>query len=232
MKAMILAAGRGSRLRPLTDTTPKPLIEVAGKPLIVHHIERLVQASITEIVINLAWLGPQIRDYLQDGAAWGAQIQYSDEKQLGLETAGGIAKALPLLGQAPFLVINADIWCDWSPQQAQQRIADFTANSLLAYLWLVDNPAHHPQGDFVLNADGRLENSSASQTGLTYSGIGIYNHKLFTHIVPNTSSPLAPVLRQAIAQGLVAGEHFQGQWFDIGTPERLQHINQLLQHQH
>lgn len=216
---MILAAGRGERMRPLTDHTPKPLLEVAGKPLIVWHIERLVSAGITRLVINHAHLGEQIEQYLGDGRLLGCQIHYSAEGQgQALETGGGIFKALPLLGEQPFLVVNGDVWCD--VDFAQLKIAE----SDLAHLLLVDNPDHNPAGDFSL-LDGRVAEREGAR--LTFSGIGIYQPALFANC-QSGAFPLAPLLRNAMAQGRVGGHKHLGQWLDVGTPQRLQRLNDLV----
>jgi N-acetyl-alpha-D-muramate 1-phosphate uridylyltransferase len=230
MHAMILAAGRGERMRPLTDLTPKPMLSVAGKPLIVRHIERLAQAGITQIIVNHAWLGHQIVQALGDGRQWGVQIQFSAEAS-ALETAGGIARALPLLGEEAFLVINGDIWCDWPLQSVFQRQLDMKRDPhRLAHLVLVDNPAHHPEGDFLLHSDQTVSAPSSTSTPsakspahkrLTFSGIGIYQPALFAGLDPEVPAKLAPLLRQAMAKGAVTGEHHTGRWMDIGTPERL-----------
>ena len=214
---MILAAGRGERMRPLTDKTPKPLIQVGGKRLIEHHIENLVRAGIKDLVINHAHLGEQIEASLGDGTRFGAVIRYSPEGT-ALETGGGIFKALPLLGDAPFLVVNGDIWTD----------LDFTAlapkEGCLAHLVLVDNPAHNPNGDFALE-DGRVTEQGRSRR--TFSGIGIYHPRLFSGCNPGPF-PLAPLLRHAMTGGLVSGQLHPGCWFDIGTPERLQTLDRML----
>ncbi|MEW6165155.1 MAG: N-acetylmuramate alpha-1-phosphate uridylyltransferase MurU [Pseudomonadota bacterium] len=211
MKAMILAAGRGERMRPLTDRTPKPLLPVAGKPLIVWQLERLARAGFREIVINHAHLGDQIEAQLGDGDAWSLRIRYSAEPQGALETAGGIANALPLLGDAPFLVVNGDIYCDWDFSRA--RIGD-----ALAHLVMVGNPAHHPEGDFALTHEKVSADGTAK---LTFSGIGIYRPGLFAGLAPGRPAKLAPLLRAAIAAGRVTGERHGGRWEDVGTPERL-----------
>jgi MurNAc alpha-1-phosphate uridylyltransferase len=218
MKAMILAAGRGERMQPLTDTSPKPLLKVAGKPLIEYCIENLVAAGFTQLVINLSHLGQQIRDYCGDGSQWGAEISYSDEGETALETAGGIAYALPLLGDQPFLVINADIICDYPLAELRNKHFD------LAHLVLIDNPPHHPQGDFSLNHN-RLSETGAEK--LTFSGIGIYHPDLFKDI---SFGPLKlrPVLNQAMQDQRISGEKFDGLWMDIGTPERLTEIEAIL----
>lgn len=212
MKAMILAAGHGTRMRPLTDHTPKPLLQAGGKPLIVWHIEKLAHAGFHDIVINLAWLGWQIPQALGDGSTWGVKLHYSDEQQEGaLETAGGIVKALPLLGDAPFLVINADVWCDYPclPRALE-------ANTL-AHLILVANPAHNPNGDFALYGTQVLNEGTPRYT---FSGIGYYHPALFTGLDYGKRA-LAPLLRSAMQHGQVSGELFQGDWRDIGTPARL-----------
>ncbi|MCX8086707.1 MAG: nucleotidyltransferase family protein [Rhodocyclaceae bacterium] len=214
MKAMILAAGRGERMRPLTDRTPKPLLPVAGKPLIVWHLERLALAGFHEIVINHAHLGSEIEALLGDGAAWGVRICYSAEPPGALETAGGIAQALPLLGEEAFLVVNGDIFCDWDFARARGALAA----DRLAHLVLVDNPPHHPAGDFTLEG-GKV--GAGPTARLTFSGIGIYRPALFRSIEPGQPAKLAPLLRQAIATGEVSGEYHAGRWEDVGTPERL-----------
>jgi len=226
MRAMILAAGRGERLRPLTDHTPKPLLAVGGKPLIVWHLERLARAGFREVVINLAHLGEQIPAALGDGASWGLKIRYSPEPPGALETAGGIARALPLLGPAPFLVLNGDIFCDWDPAAALDL--DLDLKDRLAHLVLVDNPPHHPTGDFTLEveADGRVGNQEAGR--LTFAGIGIYAPALFAGLAADTPARLAPLLRAAADAGRVSGERHPGRWVDVGTPERLHRLDQEL----
>ncbi|GAB4117893.1 MAG: nucleotidyltransferase family protein [Sideroxydans sp.] len=228
MLAMILAAGRGERMRPLTDHTPKPLLQAGGKPLIVWHIERLVRAGITDLVINHAHLGAQIERALGDGSRFGATIRYSDEGT-ALETAGGIAFALPLLGDEPFAVVNGDVYCDFDFSQLPQRAAQLAANDDLAHLVLVNNPEHHPQGDFFLRADRVAGQTNGTlHPTLTFSGIGLYKPSLFTGIPRGTKAPLAPLLREQIAQGRVSGEHHCGLWFDIGTPQRLEELDKQL----
>ena len=223
---MILAAGRGQRMRPLTDHTPKPLLPVRGHPLIVWHLRRLAAAGFKEVVINHAWLGEQIQSTLGTGSQWGVNIRYSPESP-ALETAGGIARALPLLGPNPFLVINGDIWCDWSLQNAKHIADDLQrAANLMAHLVLVDNPAHNPKGDFGLSQSSLAV--TGGETNLTFSGIGIYKPALFESLDPNTPAPLAPLLRQSMARLSVSAEHYEGNWLDIGTPERLQMLNKLL----
>ena len=268
MKAMILAAGRGERMRPLTDHTPKPLLQAGGKPLIVWHIERLVRAGITELVINHAHLGTQIEQALGNGSQFGATIRYSDEGT-ALETAGGIAFALPLLippspsgrgneGEgAPFAVVNGDIYCDYDFSHLPQCAAALANSEDMAHLVLVDNPEHNQKGDFVLSG-GRvipstppnLPNppmpplSGGSKSGkepsspltrgargveiLTFSGIGLYKPALFANIVRGSKAPLAPLLREQISAGKVSGEHHCGMWVDVGTPQRLQQLDQQL----
>lgn len=216
MKAMVLAAGRGERMRPLTDHTPKPLLLVADKPIIVHTIIQLVNAGFTDIVINHAHLGAQIEATLGNGQQFGATIHYSPEGEQGLETAGGIINALPLLGNEVFLVVNGDIATDFDFSSLNNIPVD------LAHLVLVPNPEHHPKGDFGLNNAG-LVNEQANEP-LTFSGIGLYSPKLF-HNLPAGSRKLGPLLRQAINKQQVSGQKFTGFWMDIGTPERLQELN-------
>jgi MurNAc alpha-1-phosphate uridylyltransferase len=227
---MILAAGRGERMRPLTDTCPKPLLQVGGTPLIVWHIRRMVAAGIRDIVINQAWLGHQITEVLGDGAALGASIRHSAETE-ALETAGGIAQALEWLGTAPFLVVNGDIWCDWDIRRAPLLGARLQALQWLSWCVLVDNPAHHPTGDFLLQS-GRLvdpaTSPAADRTALTFSGIGIYDPALFAGIVRGTRAPLAPLLRQSAAAGRAGAEHHPGRWTDVGTPQRLADLDASL----
>jgi len=230
MIAMLLAAGRGERMRPLTDHTPKPLLEAAGKPLIVWHIENLVCAGITELVINHAHLGALIEAALGDGSRFGARIRYSPEAR-ALETAGGIANALPLLGDEPFAVINSDIYCDYAFALLPERAAALQASGDAAHLVLVDNPPHHPNGDFALSGS-RLYPLPTSHfplpTLLTFSGIGIYQPSLFSHITRGSSAPLAPLLREQIALGKVSGEYYRGLWVDVGTPQRLAELDSQL----
>jgi MurNAc alpha-1-phosphate uridylyltransferase len=222
MKAMILAAGRGERMRPLTDTCPKPLLPVGGKPLIVWHLERLAAAGFREIVINHAHLGQRIETALDDGSRWGLRIAYSPEPPGALETAGGIAQALPLLSDEPFLVVNGDIYCDWDVLRAH----DVLAASDLAHLVLVPNPEHHPQGDFVL--DGARVRADGDAPKLTFSGIGIYRPELFAALVRGQPAKLAPLLREAMAQQAVSGECHTGRWTDVGTPDRLAELDAAL----
>ncbi len=215
---MILAAGLGERMRPLTDHTPKPLLEVAGKPLIVYHIEKLAAAGFEEIIINIAHLGYMIPEALGDGSKWGIKIIYSDEQQEGaLESAGGIVKALPLLGGEPFLVVNGDVWCDYLFDST------FDLKDDLAHLILVDNPDHNTKGDFALEKSRVLNDGEMKHT---FSGIGYYSPELFEKL-PYGKSALAPLLRRAIEEEKVSGRLHSGEWRDIGTPERLDEVNNV-----
>ncbi len=217
---MILAAGRGERMRPLTDHTPKPLLPAGGKPLIVYHIEKLAAAGYRELVINHAHLGEQIEHALGDGDQWGVNIHYSAEPY-GLETAGGIANAMPLLSPertTPFAVINGDIFCDYPLSRLQQHAQQLNADNRLAHLVLVNTPPHHPNGDFQLH-QGLARNQG--QPKLTFSGIGVYHPALFQQIPAGEIAALGPLLRQHIEQQQILAEHFAGSWLDIGTPERL-----------
>ncbi|GAB5605163.1 N-acetylmuramate alpha-1-phosphate uridylyltransferase MurU [Sideroxyarcus sp. TK5] len=230
MRAMILAAGRGERMRPLTDHTPKPLLQAGGKPLIVWHIERLVRAGITDLVINHAHLGRQIEQALGDGSRYGARINYSDEGT-ALETAGGIAFALHLLGDAPFAVVNGDVYCDYDFDHLSQRAAALAASNDVAHLVLVDNPEHNLKGDFCLAGDRIVPTPSIlgpRSSILTFSGIGLYQPALFANIARGSAAPLAPLLREQIAQGRISGEHHHGLWRDIGTPQRLDELDKQL----
>jgi MurNAc alpha-1-phosphate uridylyltransferase len=228
MIAMILAAGRGERMRPLTDHRPKPLLQVGGKPLIVWHIERLVNAGIVDLVINHAHLGAQIEQELGDGRQFGAQIRYSSEVT-ALETAGGIAFALAMLGDDPFAVVNGDIYCDYDFTQILVQAEQMKLSQDSAHLVLVSNPSHHPQGDFFLSG-GRVWTSDNSRNAskLTFSGIGLYQPSLFAHILRGSKAPLAPLLREQIALGKVSGEHHRGVWVDVGTPQRLEELDKSL----
>jgi MurNAc alpha-1-phosphate uridylyltransferase len=218
MKAMILAAGRGERMRPLTDTVPKPLLRIGGQTLIERQVHALARAGITELVINHAWLGEQIEKALGDGDAYGVSIQYSAETGGSLETGGGILNALPLLGAEPFIVVNADIWTDFSFDSLP------SSPDGLAHLVMVDNPEQHPNGDFSLS-NGRLSQSGPAM--LTFSGIGVYRPELFADCSPG-AFPLGPVLRKRMDAGQVSGERFTGSWFDIGTAERLDAVNRVI----
>jgi MurNAc alpha-1-phosphate uridylyltransferase len=229
MRAMILAAGRGERMRPLTDTTPKPLLQVGGRPLIVWHLRRLAKAGIKQLIINHAWLGQQIEDALGNGQDHGVDISYSAETQ-ALETAGGIAQALDFFRNEPFIVINGDIWCDWDPVQALAFAADLKLRGKLAWLLMVDNPPQHPCGDFHLGDSGDLAPAGdmPSAPSLTFSGIGVYDPALFKGLEPGRPAPLAPLLRQAMLQGQVVGSRHGGEWVDVGTPERLAALDRRL----
>ena len=223
MKAMILAAGLGNRMRPLTLTTPKPLLAVGGKPLIVWHIDALKAVGITELVINTAWLGHKLHEALGDGSAYGVNIQWSDEQE-PLETAGGIQQALPLLGNEPFLLINGDIWLRYD----FKRLINKDLGQQLAHLVLVNNPPQHPKGDFAFCKD--QSNSLVLPEGeekYTFAGVSVLSPQLFADL-PAGKAPLAPLLRQAITQGLVSAEHHAGAWVDVGTPERLADLDQLI----
>ena len=219
MKAMILAAGRGERMRPLTDTTPKPLLQVGREPLIGWHLRHLAAAGIQEIVINHAWLGQQIEDTLGNGTTYGVHITYSAEGGQGLETAGGIATALPLLGSDPFLVINGDILTDIDFSVAVRQSETLLSDGL-AYLWLTSNPPHNPAGDFSLLSDGLIRSEGGGER-LTFSGCGLYKSELFAETTPHRAAKLAPLLREAMTAGKVRGHCHNGLWLDVGTPERL-----------
>lgn len=229
MKAMILAAGRGERMRPLTDTCPKPLLKAGGEPLIGWHLRRLKAAGFDEIVINHAWLGRQIEETLGSGAAYGVQIAYSPEGEKGLETAGGIATALPLLGDAPFLVVNGDVMTDIDFQAAFAAAEALQQQRMLAHLWLVDNPPHNSAGDFALLDNGSIASSRDNGTALTFSGMGVYHPALFADTPPRQAAKLAPLLRAAMDSGRVSGEHHHGLWLDVGTVERLAEADKLAQ---
>ncbi len=220
MKAMILAAGKGERLRPLTLHTPKPLVPVAGVPLIEYHLRALAAAGITELVINHAWLGAQIEAHLGDGARFGVSIAYSPEGE-PLETGGGILRALPLLGEQPFILLNGDIFTDYPFAQLNRPLSG------LAHLVLLDNPSHNVQGDFTLLANGQLVDAQPGQPSLTYSGMALLSPQLFAGCQPGAFK-LAPLLRRAMAQGLVSGERYAGRWVDVGSLERLAEAEQLV----
>ncbi len=229
---MILAAGRGERMRPLTDQMPKPMLTVGGKPLVVWHIERLRAAGFKHIVINHAHLGQLIEDALGNGAAFGVSIEYSREIS-ALETAGGIATALPLIDSEVFPVVNGDIYCEYDFSRLAEPMARLAAGHDQAHLVLVGNPPHHPQGDFVLDA-GRVVPLSFAPHGspLTFSGIGVYHRALFAHTAAGEKAPLAPLLRLAIDAGRVGGEHYAGRWEDVGTPARLHALDEELRQHH
>jgi MurNAc alpha-1-phosphate uridylyltransferase len=224
-KAMILAAGRGERMRPLTDHTPKPLLLAGGKPLIVWHIERLRAAGFTELVINHAHLGHRLEETLGDGGAFGVHIAWSPEAA-ALETAGGIRHALPLLDDAPFVVVNGDVFCDADFTALRAAAETLHADGLLAHLLLVDNPGHHLAGDFHLSADGCIQSDGAPR--LTFSGLGAYHPALFADLPDHTPAKLAPLLRQAMAAGRVSGAQHTGRWIDVGTPQRLEELDREL----
>ena len=216
MRAMILAAGRGERMRPLTDSLPKPLLEVRGKPLIVWHLEKLARNGFKDVVINIAHLGYKLPEYLGDGSKWNVNISYSDEQNEGaLESAGGIKKALSLLGDEPFLVVNGDVFCDY------EFDATFDLKGKKAHLILVPNPEHNPKGDFGLK-DEELQNSADEM--YTFSGISYYHPSFFDNVALQ-KSPLAPLLRKAITKSDISAELFGKTWHDIGTPQRLKEIN-------
>jgi len=251
MKAMILAAGRGERMRPLTDTLPKPMLAVAGTPLIEHHIVKLASAGITDIVINHAWLGDKIESYLKDGSQWGVSITYSRETQGALETAGGIIKALPLLlnttdDNSPFLVVNGDVYTDFDFTEIPALSVDCLAN-----IWLVKNPEHNIKGDFLLD-EGDLNNNldiadisksallnkvhniaakntlGTKCTSFTFSGIGLYRPSFFTAQTSKNILPLGPLLREAADNLQLSGKLLTGHWTDVGTPERLNELNRMV----
>lgn len=251
---MILAAGRGERMRPLTDTVPKPLLAAGGKPLIVWHLERLAAWGVKQVVINHAHLGHVLQNALGDGSRWGLHIDWSPEGE-ALETAGGIALALPKLGSAPFLVLNGDVFCDLDAKEVSSALASFDgvgssggssahstgtgvpdptakAQPQQAYLWLVDNPEHKTGGDFTLCKDGVIlaHTDAAAGQVLTFSGIGLYQPALFADCERGKKAPLAPLLRTAMAQNRVRGERLRGRWVDVGTPQRLAALDTELQH--
>lgn len=221
MKAMILAAGKGERLRPLTLHTPKPLVRADGIPLIEYQLQALRRAGFDQLVINHAWLGQQIEDYLGDGSQFGVSIRYSPEGE-PLETGGGIFRALPLLGDAPFVIANGDIWTDFDYTDLHGALAD----SDLVHLVLVDNPGHHTRGDFCLR-DGRVDDYREGEPSLTYSGIAVLHPALFDGCEPGAFK-LAPLLRKAMQSGRVSGVHHRGRWIDVGTHERLAEVERQL----
>lgn len=220
--AMILAAGRGERMRPLTDATPKPLLQAGGRPLLAWHLENLARAGITDIIINTGRLGERIEAALGTGAERGLRITYSHEGASPLDTGGGIRRALPLLGTGPFVVVNGDVWTDYDFRRLPAALGGD-----LAHLVMVDNPPHHPDGDFQL-AGGRLRAAGAPR--LTYAGLGVLAPALFTDCADEVF-PLAPLLRRAMQEDRAGGEHYPGRWFDIGTPERLARLDAALQYQ-
>jgi MurNAc alpha-1-phosphate uridylyltransferase len=222
MKALVLAAGRGERMRPLTDIVPKPLLPAAGRPLIAYHLEALARAGIRDVVINLAWLGDRLRAALGDGERYGVRIRYSDEGVQALDTGGGIFNALPQLGPGAFVVVNGDTWTDFDFRQL--TLDPEVDGGAVARLVLVGNPAHHPQGDFGLEGDVVVERATDR---LTYSGIGIYRPEFFAGAQPG-KFPLLPLLQRAIAAGSLRGEHYRGEWWDVGSPERLHALDMRL----
>jgi len=217
---MVLAAGRGERMRPLTLERPKPLLEAGGRPLIVHHLDALARAGIRDVVVNVSWLGTQVVSALGDGSRHDVRIAYSDEGPEPLETGGGIFRALPLLGPAPFLVLNGDVWTDYPYAQ----LRDVLRPADLAHLVLVPNPPHNPKGDFVLR-EGRIVEEPGER--LTFSGVGVYRPELFAGCRDGVFK-LAPLLREAARSGRVGGEVHAGDWLDIGTPERLAELDARL----
>ena len=231
MKALIFAAGLGERMRPLTEHTPKPLLQAGCKPLIAWHLEKLAAMGIEEVVVNTSWLAPRFPELLGDGARWGLRLHYSHEGPTPLETGGGMLHALPWLGDAPFLAVNGDIWsdCDFA-RLPREPDGD-------AHLVLVDNPGHHPDGDFVLGRDGRI--AAEGETKLTFSGIGVYRPSILEGwpgtVDGDPGSPprfrLAPLLCAAMARGAVTGEHHRGRWTDVGTPQRLDELDRSLRMQ-
>lgn len=229
MKAFILAAGRGERMRPLTDHTPKPLLVAGGKPLIAWHLERLRACGFGEVVINHAHLGEQIVAALGDGSRYGLAIRYSAEPPGALETAGGIVNALDLLGDAPFLVVNGDVWCDWDFRRAPQIAARAANAEQLAHLVLVDNPPQHAGGDFCLDRQTVRYASAALGPTLTYAGTGVFSPAFFAGVARGSVMKMRPLLDAAIAGGSVTGERHDGRWVDVGTPERLAELDRQLQ---
>ncbi len=228
MKVMILAAGRGQRMRPLTDQIPKPLIQAGGTPLIVRIIRQLQSAGYTDLVINHAWLGEQIESALGDGSAFGARIQWSAETT-ALETAGGIANALSLLGSEPFGVVNADICTDFAFTRLGTMADRLNREHLAANCVVVPNPPEHPEGDFGLTAQGLLNNSQDADLRVTYAGVGVYSPEMFDVISAGSPAPLAPLMRSQANKNRVGAELHDGFWSDVGTPERLEQVNQHLE---
>jgi len=224
--AMVLAAGRGERMRPLTDFTPKSLLEVGGESLIARHITKLAAAGFKRIIVNHAYFGEQIEAALGDGARWGVTISFSAEIE-ALETAGGIANALGLIGVDAFAVVNSDVYSDYDYDELSVATSRLTCSvNQIAHLVLVDNPAHHPHGDFGLDS-GSVVATAADK--LTFSGIAAYRREMFASISPGEKKPLAPLIQEQIRSGRVSGEHYTGRWADIGTPERLASLNDLLE---
>ncbi len=224
MKAMLLAAGRGERLRPLTDRLPKALVGAGGKPLLEWHLERLAAAGVREVVINIAHLGEQVAAFAGDGSRWGLAIAWSREAE-ALETAGGIAQARALLGTAPFLLVNADVYCEVQFSRLVQR----DLGKRLAHLVLVPNPAHRAQGDFSLRGDA-VGNQGAPR--YTYAGVAVVSPSLVAGVAQGEKAPLAPLLRAAADRGMIGGELYQGRWQDVGTAERLAELEKMLASNH
>ncbi len=224
VRAMVLAAGRGERMRPLTDHVPKPMLEVAGRPLIDHHLWALADAGIEDVVVNLGWCGDVLRQHLGDGRRYGLRLRYSEEGWPALETGGGIRRALPLLGAAPFIVVNGDVYSDLPIQCLVERARSMAMNDL-AHLVLVPNPPHHPSGDFAMH--GARAAAVEGLAKLTFSGLSVLRPELFADAQPR-AFPLAPLLREAILQGRVSAERHDGCWSDVGTPERLAALNERL----
>ena len=231
MKALVFAAGLGERMRPLTDTTPKPLLEAGGRPLVAWHLDRLAAAGVRDVVLNTSWLAAQFPATLGDGSRWGLRLHYAFEGDTPLETGGGMLHALPLLGDAPFLAVNGDVWCDFDFARLPREPAGE------AHLVLVDNPDHHPDGDFRLDADGRIHDDGEPR--LTFAGIGIYRPSLLDGWRAAVGSAygvdaepprfkLAPLLRAAMARNAVTGLHHRGRWTDVGTPARLHALSRDL----
>ena len=228
MKALVFAAGLGERMRPLTDTTPKPLLQAGGKPLVAWHLEKLAAAGVREVVVNTSWLASRFPEILGDGSHWGLRIRYAFEGDTPLETGGGMLHALPLLGEAPFIAVNGDVWCDFDFARLPREPDGG------AHLVLVDNPDHHPGGDFALDGAGRVHEQGPHR--LTFAGIGIYRRAVldgWRQVVGDAPGAgadpprfkLAPLLRAAIARGAVGGEHHRGRWTDVGTPQRLEALS-------
>lgn len=231
MRALIFAAGLGERMRPLTDSTPKPLLSVGGKRLIEWHLEKLAAIGVHDVVVNTSWLADQFPQALGDGSSWGVQIHYAYEGSTPLETGGGMCNALQWLGDAPFIAVNGDIWCDADFAALPREPAGET------HLLLVDNPAHNPRGDFVLDDNGHVDSDGDQR--LTFSGIGVYRASLLTNwrdVIGDVAGTervpprftLTPLLRAAMGRGAVTGTHHRGRWTDVGTPERLQLLDDVL----
>jgi MurNAc alpha-1-phosphate uridylyltransferase len=223
VRAMVLAAGRGERMRPHTDYRPKPMLPVGGKPLIERHLERLHAAGVEDVVVNLGWLGEVIREDIGDGRAFGVRVHYSVEGWPALESGGGIHQALPLLGEDPFVVVNGDVWTDY-PLAELVRRAGTLEPEVHAHLVLVRNPAHNPRGDFVL-ANGRVDNAADGRH--TFSGLSVHRPQLFAGCQPG-HFPLLPLWRAAADAGRISGELYEGVWSDVGTPERLEELERTL----